>query len=135
MLKIFCLGKVFLIAFFAFVPNACSQSYSKQILKDLDAISDTKIDLMPLVVNIYNSEERRLIDNGTIEEICKVGRQMNQKGIPIFNYNGITNIYNIYAREDYSSYGKYAASMKSIVPSIKLSAFIKTVTFACPKVF
>jgi hypothetical protein len=134
MLKNICYVNLFIAAFLNSIPPASSQSLSRQLLNDLDAL-DAKIDLLPLTVNIFNTEERKLIDSGEVKEVCKIGKQLNQRGIPLLNYMGISNIYNQYKSEDFTSYGAYAAAMKSIVPSIKLSAFLKTVTSICPKVF
>ena len=88
-----------------------------------------------LTVYIFNMEEKMLIESKAVDRICEIGKIFNSKGIPLFNIRSIQRYYDGLEKEDYSSFGKQAESMKIFASSIKLSAFIKTVVSRCPNVF
>lgn len=125
------------LAFFAFTATAAySEPFSPKVQKDLDSLDKFQEFLpLPMVIYIYNSEEKKMLGDGTISSICKIGAELNKKGIPAFNIMSLNNIFAVYEKEDYSSYGAYAKSMKTLVANIKLSAFIKTTTSTCKNVF
>ena len=88
-----------------------------------------------LSMYIFNMEEKMLIQSKTVDKICEAGAIFNSKGIPLFNIQSIQKYYDGLEKEDYSSFGKQEESMKIFASSIKLSAFIKTVTSRCPNIF
>ena len=87
-----------------------------------------------LTMYIFNMEEKMLIETKTVEKICKAGEILNSKGIPLFNMQSIQKYYEALEREDYSSFGQDEKRMKIFASSIKLSAFIKTMTSLCKHV-
>jgi hypothetical protein len=83
---------------------------------------------------IFNMEEKMLIETKTVEKMCQAGEILNSKGIPLFNMQSIQKYYDALEKQDYSSFGQNEKRMKIFASSIKLSAFIKTMTSLCKHV-
>ena len=105
-----------------------SSFFGSSLAKGKDAEVDTSM-------YIFNSEEERLIKNGTITLLCKEGSKLNQSSRPFFNYFTISRLYENLMKEDYSSYGSKERDMKILVSNIKLSVIIKSMNSLCPEVF
>ena len=103
--------------------------------KYLQVIKNSEGLPIELTVYILNMEEKMLIETKAVDRACEVGKIFNSKGIPLFNIQSIQKYYEGLEKEDYSSFGKQAESMKIFASSIKLSSFIKTVVSRCPNVF
>ena len=83
---------------------------------------------------IFNMEEKMLLESKTVEKTCQAGEILNSKGIPLFNMQSIQKYYDALEKQDYSSFGQDEKRMKIFASSIKLSAFIKTMTSLCKHV-